>query len=238
MATLLKSWIDWYVNYLTHIFKTIQAVYKKCKGKLFSDYTSKISTQLPRSLRSSSPKSPRNHVHLLRFFLPSWPWIPANNKSFKHYQPVAGFLVSYTFLPLGFTHFPFTKCPKSLPCSSSHAFTLLAASGAGPYSKLSKISTIVGSFFSFAGPECFSEVVFWVSVRVEVIFFKILFSCKPSISWPVEDRRNIATVLVTRHQIEVMWGRGIGAAFESLKLTAKTTLISVCILFYLLPENI
>ena len=71
MATLLKSWIDWYVSYLTHIFKTIQAVYKKCKGKLFSDYTSKISTQLPRSLRSSSPKSPRNHVHLLRFFLPS-----------------------------------------------------------------------------------------------------------------------------------------------------------------------
>ena len=80
-------------------------------------------------------------------------------------------------------------------------------------------------------------------MRVEVIFLKILFSYRPTISWPVEDRRNIATVLVTRHQIEVMWGRGIGAAFEESlqKLTPKTTLneqqFSVCILFYLLPEN-
>ena len=31
MATLLKSWIDLCVNYLPHIFKPIQAAYKKFK---------------------------------------------------------------------------------------------------------------------------------------------------------------------------------------------------------------
>ena len=46
---------------------------------------------------------------------------------------------------------------------------LLAASGAGPYSKLSKICVMAGTFLSFAGPTDFSAVEISVCVRTDAI---------------------------------------------------------------------
>lgn len=70
MATLLKSWIDctWIIYLIfSRQFKLYIKNIRGSKGKLFSDYTSKISTQLPKSLWAMCPRRDHREITCIYF---------------------------------------------------------------------------------------------------------------------------------------------------------------------------